>query len=249
MNDPFENIVVCGSDGCSPSPAAAPQKNIQTAGEILAHDLMIVSDVICPWCFVGKKNLDKALQLAGPNLQIKITWLPFELNPIMPKEGMDRREYRSRKFGSWEQSLALDAQVAEAGTRAGISFRHDLMARTPNTFQAHRLIWLAGKEGKQAAVVEALFRAYFIEGRDVGDTSVLIALAAEAGLDEERAKAFLKGTDGADEVRHEEQALMTAGISGVPTFILNGEPLGSGALKPELLAERLNEAVLVHAKQ
>jgi predicted DsbA family dithiol-disulfide isomerase len=121
--------------------------------------------------------------------------------------------------------------------------------RTPNTFQAHRLIWLAGKEGKQVEVVEALFRAYFTEGRDVGDTSVLIALAAEAGLDEERSKAFLKGTDGTDEVRHEEQAMLAAGISGVPTFILNGEPLSSGALKPELIAARLSEAVLTHAKQ
>ncbi len=249
MNDPIEEMVVCGIDGCSTMPVAAPRKDIQTAGGIPTHELMIVSDVICPWCFVGKKNLDKALQLAGPNLHVKITWLPFELNPTMPEEGMDRREYRSRKFGSWEHSLALDAQVAEAGARAGITFRHDLMARTPNTFQAHRLIWLAGKEGKQAEVVEALFRAYFIEGRDVGDTSVLIALAAEAGLDEERAKAFLKGTDGADEVRHEEQAAMAAGISGVPTFILNGEPLGSGALNPELIAARLSEAVLAHAKQ
>lgn len=249
MNDLIEEIVVCGIDGCSPSPITAAQRNIQTAGKILAHDLMIVSDVICPWCFVGKKNLDKALQLAGPNLHIKITWLPFELNPAMPKEGMDRREYRSRKFGSWEHSLALDAQVAEAGARAGISFRHDLMARTPNTFQAHRLIWLAGEEGKQDEVVEALFRAYFTEGRDVGDASVLIALATEAGLDEERSKAFLKGTDGTDEVRHEEQDLMATGISGVPTFILNGEPLSSGALKPELIAARLSEAVLAHAKQ
>ena len=249
MNDPTEEIVACGIDGCSPSPATAAQRNTQTAGEILAHDLLVVSDVICPWCFVGKKNLDKALGLAGPHLQITITWLPFELNPTMPKEGMDRREYRSKKFGSWEHSLALDAQVAEAGGRAGISFRHDLMTRTPNTFQAHRLIWLAGEEGKQDEVVEALFRAYFTEGRDVGDTSVLIALATEVGLDEERSKAFLKGTEGADEVRHEEQASMAAGISGVPTFILNGEQLGSGALKPELIAERLSEAVMSHAKQ
>jgi predicted DsbA family dithiol-disulfide isomerase len=169
MNDAIDEGAVCGFDGCSTSPAAAPNKNTQEEARPV-HDLAIVSDVICPWCFVAKRNLDKALELTGPDLQVKITWRPYELNPRMPKEGMDRREYRSKKFGSWEHSQTLDAQVAEAGARAGITFHHELMARTPNTFQAHRLIWLAGEEGVQDAVVEALFRAYFTEGRDVGDT-------------------------------------------------------------------------------
>jgi predicted DsbA family dithiol-disulfide isomerase len=248
MQNASEEGAMCGIDGCSTSPVAVPQKNVQAQAR-LVHDLTIVSDVICPWCFVAKENLDKALELAGPELQVKITWRPYELNPQMPRQGMDRREYRSKKFGSWEHSQALDAQVAEAGERAGITFRHDLMARTPNTFQAHRLIWLAGEKGVQGAVVEALFRAYFTEGCDVGDNSVLIAIAIEAGLDQERTKAFLEGNDGSDEVRLEEQAAMAAGISGVPTFILNGEPLFSGALKPELIVARLHDAALAHAKR
>jgi predicted DsbA family dithiol-disulfide isomerase len=139
MQNASEEGAMCGIDGCSTSPVAVPQKNVQAQARPV-HDLTIVSDVICPWCFVAKENLDKALELAGTELKVKITWRPYELNPQMPRQGMDRREYRSKKFGSWEHSQALDAQVAEAGERAGITFRHDLMARTPNTFQVHRLI-------------------------------------------------------------------------------------------------------------
>ncbi|MBX9661525.1 MAG: DsbA family oxidoreductase [Nitrospiraceae bacterium] len=247
MKDVIQEGAVCGIDGCETGSAVTPQKNTQTAtGQV--HDLTIVSDVICPWCYVAKKNLDKALELTGSELQVKVTWRPYELNPKMPTEGMDRREYRSKKFGSWAHSQTLDAQVADAGAKAGVTFHHELMARTPNTFQAHRLIWMAGEEGVQDAVVEAIFRAYFTEGRDVGDTAVLVAIATETGLNQEHAKAFLEGTEATDEVRLEEQTAMAAGISGVPSFILNGEPLFSGALKPELIAAQLREAVLAHAK-
>jgi predicted DsbA family dithiol-disulfide isomerase len=248
MNNLIEEGAVCGVDGCSTSPvtAAAP-KTADTAARSV-HELMIVSDVICPWCFVAKKNLEKALELAEPSLALAITWRPFELNPDMPKEGLNRREYRSKKFGSWEQSQALDAQVASAGKLAGITFHHDLMERTPNTFNAHRLIWLAGEEGMQDAVVEALFRAYFIEGRDVGDTKVLAEIAKQAGLSETVIAAFLEGTAGAEEVRLEAKTAKMGGISGVPTFILDGEELFSGAMKPEHMAARLREAATAHAK-
>jgi predicted DsbA family dithiol-disulfide isomerase len=187
--------------------------------------------------------------MAGPDLQVEITWRPFELNPEMPEEGMSRREYRSKKFGSWEHSQSLDAQVAAAARLAGLTIRHDLMARTPNTFNAHRLIWLAQKEGAQGAVVESLFRAYFTEGRDVGDTSVLIDIAKEAGIAEERARAFLESAEGTDEVRREMQKAIDSGISGVPTFIFDGEALFSGALKPAMMAERLRAAAVAHAKR
>jgi len=162
---------------------------------------------------------------------------------------MNRREYRSRKFGSWEQSQALDAQVAFAGKLAGITFHHDLMERTPNSFNAHRLIWLAGEEGAQDAIVEALFRAYFVEGRDVGDTKVLAGIAKQAGLSDTVVAAFIEGTAGTDEVRLEAERAKMSGISGVPTFILDGEELLSGAMKPELMVARLREAATAHARE
>ena len=238
---------VCRVDGCSTGPTrAAAAKRDKNARPV--HQLTIVSDVICPWCFVAKKNLEKALELAGTGLAVAITWRPFELNPDMPKEGMNRREYRSNKFGSWEQSQTLDAQVASAGKLAGITFHHDLMERTPNTFNAHRLIWLAGEESVQDAVVEALFGAYFVEGRDVGDTKVLAEIAKQAGLSDTVVAAFLEGTAGTDEVRLEAETAKMGGISGVPTFILDGEELFSGAMKPEHMAARLREAAAAHAK-
>lgn len=246
MNDEMKEGAVCGLDGFLTPSTFISQR--ETKPESVVHDLMIVSDIICPWCYVAKRHLDQAFELSCLKAKFKVTWQPYELNPSMPKEGMDRREYRTKKFGSLEHSQTLDAQVAEAGRRAGITFHHDLIARTPNTFQAHRLIWLGKKEGVQDAVVEALFRAYFTEGRDVGDNSVLVALAGEAGLAGERVNIFLKGTEATDEVRLEERVAVDGGISGVPTFIFNGVPLFSGALKPELIAARLHEAALAHVK-
>ena len=119
----------------------------------------VYSDVICPWCWIGKRRMEKGLALAGRAATVR--WHPFELNPDMPPEGVERRAYRVRKFGSWERSLELDAQVGRAFAAEGLAFNPDRMARTPNTFDAHRLIWLAGEQGVQDAVVEALFKAYF----------------------------------------------------------------------------------------
>ena len=237
---------VCGVSGCSTGPTRAAKAKLDRDPRPV-HQLTIVSDVICPWCFVAKKNLEKALELAGTDFAVNITWRPFELNPGMPKEGLNRREYRSKKFGSWEQSQSLDAQVASAGKLAGITFHHDLMERTPNTFDAHRLIWLAGEEGVQDAIVDALFRAYFVEGRDVGDTNVLAEIAKQAGLSDTVVASFLEGSDGTEEVHFEAEAAKMRGISGVPTFILDGEELFSGAMKPERMARRLVEAAAAHA--
>jgi predicted DsbA family dithiol-disulfide isomerase len=194
------------------------------------HELNIVSDVICPWCYIAKKQLAQAFEATGLASHFNFTWRPFELNPDMPIEGVDRVTYRTQKFGSWERSLALDADVAAAGKRVGITFRHDLMKRTPNSFQAHRLILMAGHDGVQNAVVDALFHAYFIEGRDVGKTSTLVEIATQAGLDQDRVLKFLQSNVGADEIRNQEQSAMNAEISGVPTFILDGEVILSGAV-------------------
>jgi len=207
------------------------------------HDLNIVSDIICPWCYIAKKQLALAFETAQLASHFDVTWRPFELNPDMPISGVDRVSYRTQKFGSWQRSQALDADVAAAGKRVGINFRHDLMARTPNSFQAHRLILLAGHDELQSAAVDALFKAYFTEGRNVGETSVLVEIAAEAGLDAERVLKFLHSNVGADEIRRQEQSAINAEISGVPTFMLDGEVIFSGAVGAEAMATYFQKAL------
>ena len=233
-----DEAIVCGIDGCATPAASTRTEPVAVAG---ALELSIVSDAICPWCYVGKRRLEQAIALMDGVRPVRVAWRPFELNPQMPKEGIERREYRMRKFGSWERSLALDTQIREVGKSVGIAFRYDLMKRTPNTLDAHRLIWLAGHLGVQDAMVETLFRGYFSEGRDIGDPAVLADLAATAGIGREQATAFLSSTNGASEVAAEEQVAIRAGLSGVPTFVLNGRVLFSGAQPPEMIAQALSQ--------
>ena len=246
-NDAIEDGAVCGPEVCGPTTQQSERKI--ASKPVASHHLIVVSDVICPWCFMTKRNLEKALQMLGPKLQVEITWSAFELNPEMPKEGMDRHQYRTKKFGSWDYSQSLDAQVAKAGESAGITFRHDLIARAPNTFNAHRLIWLAQEEGVQDAVVESLFRAYFTQGQDIGDINVLVRIATQSGIAKDRARAFIESTDGTNIVRRDAQMAIACGISAVPTFIFDGHVLFSGALQPEMMAERLLAATAVNAKR
>lgn len=164
----------------------------------------VISDVICPWCFIGKRRLEKAIAAHGG--LVRVRWHPFQLNPAMPKEGVSRREYRIRKFGSWERSMELDANIIAVGKDEGIDFAFDRMERTPNTLDAHRLIWLADKEGVQDAVVEALFRAYFTGGRDISNRQALIDVVAEAGLERQRAEAMLNSDEGMDALREAPRA-------------------------------------------
>ena len=142
----------------------------------------VTSDLICPWCFVAKRRIERAASMLGKLLEMR--WHPFQLNPEMPVEGLDRRMYRSAKFGSWEQSQRLDAQVATAGKEVGIEFRHDLMKLTPNTFRGHVLLAAALRGGLQiqSGVAERLFQAYFIKGEDVGDPATLLGIAREFGV-------------------------------------------------------------------
>jgi predicted DsbA family dithiol-disulfide isomerase len=231
-----DDALICNADGC----AVPAGTNTDAAAATFSGELSVVSDAICPWCYVGKRRLEQAFALMNGATRPRVTWRPFELNPQMPKAGIDRREYRMRKFGSWERSLQMDAQLTEVGRSVGIAFRYDLMKRTPNTFDAHRLIWLAGQLGVQDAMVEILFRAYFSEGRNLGDANVLAELAALAGIERPRAEAMLAGTEGSDEVAGEEEIAMRAGLSGVPTFVLDGRVLFSGAQSPELIARALS---------
>ncbi|MBC8051066.1 MAG: DsbA family oxidoreductase [Chitinophagales bacterium] len=205
-------------------------------------DVSVVSDAICPWCFIGKRRLEKAAILLAPRLRVKISWRPFQLNPDMPKTGVSRPDYRFRKFGSLDYSRWLDEQVAAAGATEGIAFRHDLMKRTPNTVDAHRLIWLAGREANQDAVVEALFRAYFLEGRDIGDTAVLADAGEAGGLLKRRVLTALAEGEGAVEVTREEAAFRAMGIGSVPTMIAQGAVIITGAEMPGEIASALLDA-------
>jgi predicted DsbA family dithiol-disulfide isomerase len=203
----------------------------------------IISDAICPWCWIGKANLDAALeQLRGEGLEFRTRWRPFQLNPDMPEEGVAREEYRTRKFGSIERSRQLDAQVAEVGRAAGLDFHFELMRRTPNTVAAHRVIRMAEAAGVQDAVVDALFRAYFQQGRDIGDAATLAEIAAEAGMDGAAVAAMLAGDEGREEVIARDMAARQAGVSGVPSFVMDRHLLFSGAVPPERMVEAFRRA-------
>jgi len=206
-------------------------------------DLMVIIDVICPWCYVGKRRMEKSLALLGDDARVHLSWLPFELNPDMPKGGMERREYRMRKFGSWERSLQMDAQLAELGGSEGLSFRYDLQTRTPNTFDAHRLIRRAGQGTSQTELVESLFRAYFTQGRDIGNPETLADIAAETGMDRAGALAFLGTDELGDSVRQYEDAAHAAGITGVPAFVANRRVVAAGAHPPEALAAAFRDVL------
>ena len=203
----------------------------------------VVSDVICPWCFIGKRRLEKALG----NRAATVRWHPFQLNPDMPREGIDRKSYRIRKFGSWGRSQELDARVAAAGEDVGVAFHFERQSRTPNTLDAHRVIWLAGERGVQDAAVEALFLAYFTDGRDLSDGVTLAEIAAGAGLDRAEADALLSGDKGLDVIQAGEERARRLGVSGVPFFVVNGRVALSGAQPPELFRqafERTGDAIV-----
>jgi predicted DsbA family dithiol-disulfide isomerase len=238
MSEVLEGAV-CGIDGCTP--AASDHFGLASdAKATLAIE--VISDAICPWCWIAKRRLDRAIAAISPDVTASVTWRPFELNPDMPKAGVDRRAYRSAKFGSWQHSQALDAQVAAAGRLEGLVFKHDKMERTPNTVDAHRLIWLAGQQGKQDVVVEGLFAAYFNEGRDVGDPNVLADVGASAGLNRAKVLAMLASDEGQAQVRSELQRAVNLRVSGVPTVLVDGVPLFSGAIRADLMEAALRTA-------
>ncbi len=201
----------------------------------------VISDVICPWCYIGKRRLEKAIAAHGE--PVKVRWLPFQLNPTMPKEGICRKEYRIKKFGSWEKSQTLDAKVVVVGETEGIHFDFDKIERTPNTVDAHRLIWLAEQQDCQNAVVEALFVAYFTDGRDISNQQTLLDLVVDAGLDRPRAVALLDSDEGMDAIKEGEGLSQRHGVNGVPFFIINDKITLSGAQQPDTFVEAFRQAV------
>jgi predicted DsbA family dithiol-disulfide isomerase len=227
---------VCGPDGCD----SAVTSGSTSATAPVGTRIDIVSDAICPWCYIGKRHLERALAaLADEGLMFSVHWNPFQLNPDMPKEGRDRAAYRAWKFGSAEKATALDQRITDAAQAVGLAFRTDLMTRTPNTIDAHRLIWFAGQNNVQDAAMEAVFKAYFINGHDIGDQAVLTDCAVEAGLVRADIASFLTGDLADREMRAADQAAREAGVSGVPSFFLDGHGLFSGAMPAETIASAL----------
>lgn len=201
----------------------------------------VTSDFICPWCYIGEKRLTHAIASLPAGIDVQLKWLSFELNPDMPPEGMDRRAYRSRKFGSWERSQAMDAQTVLSGKGDGAAFAYDAIKWTPNTFLAHRVSWLAQRAGKQRAFVEATLKGYFAQGRDIGSKDVLVEIAGEVGLDRDAVAAFLDSDEGAESVRAQERDTRQRAVQGVPHFDITGTVI-AGAQRPGVIRKAIIEA-------
>lgn len=202
----------------------------------------VVSDVVCPWCFIGKRRLAKALALR-PDVATVINWRPYQLDSTIPPEGIDRTDYMTRKFGSAERIAEIQSRITAAGAGEGIPFAFDKITRSPNTLDAHRLIRWAHGLDRQDEVVEALFRAFFLDGRDLSDRSTLIAIGGECGIDEAMLRDFYD-TEADVETVHAEIALAgQLGIQGVPFFIFGGTHAVSGAEAAETLASAMDQAI------
>lgn len=202
--------------------------------------LDILSDPICPWCLIGKANLDRALA-AHPDHPFDIEWHPFQLNPDMPAEGMDRRAYLEAKFGGRQNAVKTYARIAEAADAAGVEINFEAIQRTPNTLDAHRLIHWAGLEGRQTAAVSSLFAAYFREGRDIGDPEVLLDIAGQIGLDVEMTRRLLQSDADREDIAARDAHARARGVTGVPTFVIANTHVLPGAQPPELWGQVLGD--------
>jgi predicted DsbA family dithiol-disulfide isomerase len=205
----------------------------------------VISDVVCPWCFIGRRRLGAALarlKADEPQVQPHVSWHPFQLNPDLPREGIDRRVYLAEKFGGSGRAAEIYERVRTAGSTVGIDFAFEKIERQPNTLDAHRLISWAQAQGSAEELVERLFRAYFLEGRFIGDPDVLAAIAGEAGLPGEAARAHLASSTGAAAIAQMDLRVRELGVTGVPFFIFGDKVAVSGAQEPAVLVGAMREA-------
>jgi len=214
----------------------------------MASALLIdmVSDVVCPWCFIGKRRLEKAIALQ-PDIAVGVRFRPYFLNPWVPREGMSRERYLTTKFGSPERYRAIAQRVAQAAAAEGLTYKLDSIKRQPNTLDCHRLILWAGENA--ARMKQRLMELYFAEGGDLTDRGVLIAAAAACGFDAERVRERLGGEDDVERVTQEAEAAKAAGIDGVPCFVFGGRIAVQGAQAPEHLAQAIAQAANGQAEQ
>lgn len=210
----------------------------------------VVSDVVCPWCYIGKRNLEAALDtLEG--IEVELTWRPFQLDPTIPPEGKDRRQYLRDKFGGDDRARMMYERVEEAGKAAGINFNFEAIEISPNTLDAHRLIrWAGGVNPEvQGRVVNRLFELYFLEGANIGDIELLAGAAGEAGLDGAIVLDLLVSDRDADAVRQEIAAAQQMGVTAVPCFILDQRYAVMGGQPPQVLADAIRQVAAEHAGQ
>jgi len=200
----------------------------------------VYSDVVCPWCYIGKRRLEAALSAAGID-DADVHWRAFQLNPDLPPEGVDRRQYLETKFGGPEGAARIHDRVREAGRNVGIDFRFEDIARSPNTFDAHRLLRLAVLQSKQGELKENLLEAYFLKGRDLGDPRVLAEIAGETGITGD-VRAWLDSDAEAEGVRQDIADAARLQITGVPFFIFGGRYAIAGAQPTEIFAQALDAA-------
>jgi len=201
----------------------------------------MVSDVVCPWCFIGKRRLEKAVALT-PDVPVEVHYHPYFLNDWIPRDGISRADYLTRKFGSVDAYRGMASRVAEAAAQEGLTYAVDRIARQPNTLDSHRLIHWAEQQGKAPAMKQRLMDLYFTEGADLTDRAVLLRAAGDVGLDTDEVRAGLASDRDVAEVAQKAQAAKEAGINGVPTFIVGGRYAVSGAQAPEALAQVIREA-------
>ena len=208
--------------------------------EIEPLTIDIVSDVVCPWCYLGEKRLEQALaEEAGP---VVVRWRPYQLDPTIPEGGLDRAEYMAKKFGKSGRLQSVHDNLTRLGAEVGLPFAFDKITRSPNTLDAHRLIRWAASAGVQSRVVDRLFEAYFVEGRDIGDRVVLTEIAAECGLDADLVERLLAEGADSEVVRQEVEQAQAMGVSGVPFFIFAGRLGVPGAQEPSALRQAMAEA-------
>jgi predicted DsbA family dithiol-disulfide isomerase len=219
-------------------------KTLTTNPERLAAIAMITidfhSDPVCPWCFIGKRRLAQALELAGRE-DLSVRWRAFQLNPMIPPGGMDRGQYLAAKFGGADRARQVYDVIRREGESVGIPFAFARIQRTPNTVEAHRLLRLAARSGRADALLDGLFEAYFLAGRDIGKTDELVEIGAAAGLDGDIA-TFLSGDEEREEVLAEDLAARESGVTGVPHFVVAGRYLLPGAQSPEVIARAIELA-------
>ena len=210
--------------------------------ELNLTTLDIISDPICPWCYIGKAKLDRALE-AAPEHPFEVQWRPFQLNPDMPAEGMDRREYLEWKFGGREGALKVYGEIAKTAEATGLDIAFEKIKRTPNTLNAHRLIRWAQMEEKQTPVVSQLFKRYFREGQDISDIDVLVDVATTAGMDGDLVRRLLEGDSDLAETIAEDKKAREMGVQGVPCFIIGASYAVQGAQDTDTWANIIAEIV------
>ena len=206
----------------------------------------VISDVVCPWCFIGKRNLEQALETWRAKHQDQeptVRWHPFQLNPQLPASGVPRKQYLENKFGGPERAKEIYARVLAAGKRAGIDFDFDAIQVQPNTINAHRMLQFAAERGKQDEMAEVIFRRYFLEGADLSNTQTLADIAQQAGLNREEAAAYLASDANSELIQEQDRRARAIGVEGVPFFIFNQRLALSGAQPPEVIVEAMEKAL------